>query len=90
MFGDFEGVIPDTANEKPVKTIRELYDRHLGDAAGEYSGRFSVPVLWDKKTHAIVNNESADITVMLNSAFNEFAKAPGKERKQQGLEGRKD
>ena len=35
-------------------------------------GRFSVPVLWDKKTKTIVNNESSEIIRMLNSEFNEF------------------
>ncbi len=35
-----------------------------------------MPVLWDKKTKQIVNNESADIVRMFNSAFNEHAKNP--------------
>ena len=35
-------------------------------------GRFSVPVLWDKKTNTIVSNESSEIIRMLNSEFNEF------------------
>lgn len=35
-----------------------------------YTGRVTVPVLWDKKQNRIVNNESADIIRMLNSAFN--------------------
>ncbi|MEO0948670.1 MAG: glutathione S-transferase family protein, partial [Cyanobacteria bacterium J06641_5] len=37
-------------------------------------GRSTVPVLWDSKTQTIVNNESADIIVLLNSAFDRFAK----------------
>jgi putative glutathione S-transferase len=37
-----------------------------------YSGRVSVPVLWDKKRKTIVNNESPEIIRMLNSAFNAF------------------
>jgi len=36
-----------------------------------YTGRVTVPVLWDKKTQRIVNNESADIIRMLNSAFDD-------------------
>lgn len=36
----------------------------------EYSGRVTVPILWDKQQHTIVSNESADIIRMLNSAFN--------------------
>jgi len=41
-----------------------------------YDGRFTVPLLWDKKRKTIVNNESAEIIRMLNSEFNEFAKNP--------------
>lgn len=37
-----------------------------------YSGRVTVPILWDKQTHTIVSNESADIIRMLNSAFNDI------------------
>lgn len=37
-----------------------------------YSGRVTVPVLWDKKQNQIVSNESADIIRMFNSAFNEI------------------
>src|ERR1700686_3325989 len=37
-----------------------------------YSGRVSVPVLWDKNKKTIVNNESPEIIGMLNSAFNAF------------------
>lgn len=39
----------------------------------KYTGRVTVPVLWDKKTQQIVNNESADIILMFNSAFNEVS-----------------
>lgn len=39
-------------------------------AAPDYSGRVTVPVLWDKQTNTIVSNESADIIRMFNSAFN--------------------
>lgn len=38
----------------------------------EYEGRVTIPVLWDKQTQSIVNNESADIIRMLNSAFNKL------------------
>ncbi|MBD2203139.1 glutathione S-transferase family protein [Calothrix sp. FACHB-1219] len=41
-----------------------------------YNGRATVPVLWDKQTNTIVNNESSEIIVMLNSEFNEFAGNP--------------
>ena len=37
-----------------------------------YEGRVTVPILWDKKTQTIVNNESIEIIRMFNSAFNEL------------------
>lgn len=40
-----------------------------------YSGRVTVPVLWDKKRETIVSNESAEIIRMLNSAFDEWGDA---------------
>ncbi|RPH28503.1 glutathione S-transferase family protein [Buttiauxella warmboldiae] len=45
-----------------------LYQLYL-QADPDYSGRVTVPVLWDKKTQTIVSNESAEIIRMLNSAF---------------------
>ncbi len=41
-----------------------------------YEARVTVPVLWDTQTGRIVNNESADIVVMLNDAFDEWAEHP--------------
>ncbi len=41
-----------------------------------YSGRVTVPVLWDRETGTIVNNESAEIIRMLNGAFDGFAEHP--------------
>jgi putative glutathione S-transferase len=46
--------------------MHEIYTR--ADAA--YSGRVTVPVLWDKQTETIVSNESSEIIRMLNAAFN--------------------
>lgn len=48
-----------------------LYQLYL-KADSHYSGRVTVPVLWDKQQQTIVSNESADIIRMLNSAFNEI------------------
>ena len=45
-----------------------LYQLYL-HADNEYTGRVTVPVLWDKQQNTIVSNESADILRMLNSAF---------------------
>ncbi|BCL34097.1 glutathione S-transferase family protein [Nostoc sp. MS1] len=58
--------------EEGCQTLAELYTL----AQPGYTGRSTVPVLWDKQTKTIVNNESADIIVMLNSEFNEFALNP--------------
>jgi len=65
-FGAEPGATLDTANGK--STLAEIY--LLADS--HYSGRASVPVLWDKKQRTIVNNESAEIIRMLNSAFDAF------------------
>ncbi|NIB40190.1 glutathione S-transferase family protein [Pseudomaricurvus alkylphenolicus] len=48
--------------------LHHLYQVYL-KAAPDYEGRVTVPVLWDKKTQTIVNNESAEIIRMFNSAF---------------------
>ncbi|NEO84763.1 MAG: glutathione S-transferase family protein [Spirulina sp. SIO3F2] len=53
-------------------TLAQFY-RH---AHPNYRGRTTVPVLWDKQTGAIVNNESAEIIKLLNSTLNEFAENP--------------
>lgn len=51
-----------------AQTIRDIYDK-----AGDTEGKYTVPVLWDKKTQTIVSNESAEIIRMLNSEFEEFS-----------------
>lgn len=43
----------------------------------DYTGRVTVPVLWDKKQNTVVSNESADIIRMLNSAFDDVGAADG-------------
>ncbi len=58
----------------PVNGARFLYDVYLKASPG-YSGRVTVPVLWDKATGTIVNNESAEIMRMLNRAFDAFGDA---------------
>ncbi|WP_226702414.1 glutathione S-transferase family protein [Microbulbifer elongatus] len=62
-FGGFSGSDEDTLNG--AYYMHELYTR----ADPYFTGRATVPVLWDKHTGTIVNNESADIVRMLNSAF---------------------
>ena len=63
------GATPDTVNGKA--TLAEIY--LLADP--HYTGRVSVPVFWDKQRRTIVNNESAEIIRMLNSAFDAFTDA---------------
>ena len=63
-FSDGAGCIPDTVNG--TRYLREIYKL----AKDDYTGRVSVPVLWDKRKKTIVNNESAEIIRMLNVAFN--------------------
>lgn len=41
-------------------------------AKADYSGRVTVPILWDKHTQTIVNNESSEIIRIFNSAFNDL------------------
>lgn len=62
-FHPADGVIPDTVNGATF--LHEVYTR----AKPDYSGRVTVPVLWDKLKNTIVSNESSEIIRMLNSAF---------------------
>ena len=62
-FAHGEGVVADGVNG--VEFLHQLYTR----ANPTYSGRVTVPVLWDKQRHSIVSNESAEIIRMFNSAF---------------------
>ena len=58
----------------PVNGFRYLGEAYESTEPG-YDGRVSVPVLWDRETGTIVNNESADIIRILNSAFDEWGDA---------------
>ncbi len=66
-----DGVIAD-----PLFNARYLSEIYL-QADRNYSGRVTVPVLWDKKHNTLVSNESADIIRMFNSAFDEIGASPG-------------
>jgi len=67
-FSNEPGCIPDTVND-----TRYLWEVYL-KADPDYSGRVSVPVLWDKATATIVNNESREIMRMFDTEFSAFAK----------------
>jgi glutathionyl-hydroquinone reductase len=58
--------------EAGCQTLRQLYEL----AQSDYRGRSTVPILWDSQQRTIVNNESAEIIVILNRAFNDFAQRP--------------
>ncbi|THV04732.1 glutathione S-transferase [Dendrothele bispora CBS 962.96] len=66
-----------TADQFPDADADPLYkSEHIKDlylrCAPDYAGRFTVPVLWDKKLETIVNNESSEIIRMFNSEFNDL------------------
>jgi putative glutathione S-transferase len=65
-FGTSPGTSPDSVNG--ASELAEIYLR----ADPRYTGRVSVPALWDKERRTIVNNESAEIIRMLNGAFGRF------------------
>jgi len=64
-------VIPD-----PINHAQRVYEIYLA-ADPKYSGRATVPILWDKQQATIVSNESAEIIRMLNSAFDDVGALPG-------------
>ena len=59
-FKEGPGVIADSVNH--AQFMHQVYTK----AKPDYTGRVTVPVLWDKKTSSIVSNESSDIIQMLN------------------------
>ena len=70
-FAPADGVVADDVNG--VDAIWQLYAK----SDPGYSGRATVPVLWDKQRGVIVSNESADILRMFNSAFDGVGATPG-------------
>lgn len=70
-FDPAPGVVPDTVNH-----ARNLYEVYV-KADPHYTGRVTVPILWDKQTGSIVNNESSEIIRMFNSAFDGLGALPG-------------
>ncbi|MHA1546155.1 MAG: glutathione S-transferase family protein [Alphaproteobacteria bacterium] len=70
-FNDVDGVIPDSVNN--AQFMFQIYTA----AQADYSGRVTVPVLWDKKRKTIVSNESSEIIRMFNSAFDTVGATPG-------------
>ena len=63
-FQTTDGVLPDNINNADF--LHQVYT----SAKPDYSGRVTVPVLWDKENNTIVSNESSEIIRMFNNAFN--------------------
>jgi len=64
--GDYPGATADALYGSQF--LHQLYQK----ADPQYTGRVTVPVLWDRERETIVNNESADLLRMLNQAFNDL------------------
>ena len=65
-FNKYENVI--NLTDLPVKYLRDLYISQDPN----FTGKVTVPTLWDKKTKKIVNNESSEIIRMLDGAFSKL------------------
>ena len=59
---------------RPVDGVFHVHQVYSAARPG-FNGRATVPVLWDRETRTIVNNESSEIIRMLNSEFDEFGNA---------------
>jgi putative glutathione S-transferase len=70
-FEDGPGVVPD-----PNVGAQYLYQVYLA-ADRSYTGRVTTPVLWDRRSGTIVNNESSEIIRMFNGAFDAVGARPG-------------
>ncbi|MCF6320861.1 MAG: glutathione S-transferase family protein [Rhizobiaceae bacterium] len=70
-FKEADGVIGDPINSADF--LHQVYTSALSD----YSGRVTVPILWDKQKNTIVSNESSEIIRMFNSAFDNAGAKPG-------------
>jgi len=66
----------DGATDDPIHGAEYMHQVYTA-ARSDHSGRVTVPVLWDRKTNAIVSNESAEIIRMFNSAFDDIGATAG-------------
>ncbi|CRG91792.1 Glutathione S-transferase omega-like 2 [Talaromyces islandicus] len=83
IMWEFNGT--DGSDEKePLYGFNYLKDLYLKVEPG-YEGRYTVPLLWDKKTERIVSNESSDIIRMFYSEFDDLLPAERREDKIRGL-----
>ncbi len=70
QFSEASGAIPDLLFN--AEYLQEVYVK----ADSHYTGRVTVPILWDKQKNTIVNNESREIIRMFDHEFNAIAKHP--------------
>lgn len=70
-FAPGEGVVAD-----PILNATNVHEIYTA-AQADYTGRVTVPILWDKKNNTIVSNESPEIIRMFNSAFDDVGALPG-------------
>lgn len=68
-FSNYPGAIPDSVNQ--AEYLQDIYRQ----AKADYTGRVTVPVLWDKQTQTIVNNESREIIRMFDTQFGAIAES---------------
>ncbi|NJP10896.1 MAG: glutathione S-transferase family protein [Leptolyngbyaceae cyanobacterium RU_5_1] len=69
MFSDYPGAISDSVNG--AQYLQEIYLK----AKSDYTGRVTVPVLWDNETQTIANNESREIIRMFDTEFSAIAQS---------------
>lgn len=74
-FGGYDGGNYEGANEDPEIGAEFLWQLYVS-ARSDYTGRVTVPVLYDTHKRTIVSNESSEIIRMLNTEFNAFSPAP--------------
>ena len=73
LGGPFPSSYPENSPDPylEAKSVRDIYEK-----VGDKDGKYTVPILFDKKLKTIVSNESSEIIQMLNSRFNDFASHP--------------